>query len=860
MAKCKVLFSLTFLLLIAFNFTVFAQNRIAVTEEPIAEWEELAAKEKIEVAVKTADGDIVIDGVLNEKSWEGALAVDNFPHLNNAPAEAVKWVTAKILHNKDNIYFGVELVKPAGKLKATMDKNQTRIWNDDCLEVFISNFGYGRTMYQIDINGNGVYWAGSKIRGREWKPVLEAKAKILDKTWVVEFVLPKKYLPVVKKTGLMSLNFRYLIGGGNGYSVWSAETDVSGGFPVINFTGKPIAKGLVFTHFRIPDYIPAGEDKYIGVKVKNPSAEEKQAVVRISEVTGAAKMLGQITEKIPANSERELLFKAVFKQGEKKTLLLQAAQRGLPFDIIGRKQVETLEPIKMSFYRERIWYGDDSFDGLIEVGTQPSENDKIRIDLWSELSRLSFREVSLNKNSRYRISLGLGGLAPGNYTMLTAMESGGKKYNLKNKLTIKQSMALPEKKQVELKTSWPEGLNISGILPLYAGISFPGGMIKDLKMIRVVDADNDEVTVQKKILATWSPRGSIKWLSLRFNGSKDKKYFAEFGSSVRAEASEGNPVAVSKSAEGVVVKTAGIEFNMPAVGSLFGKIIKDGKIISENKKGCLLVADQNKIYADETYDKKSILAVETEGPLYTVVKREGLLYTAKGRRLGKYLVRVCFYAGTPFIKVQHSFINSEDTYKLQYSDISLRLAENLSGAKTVYLDHKPAFDAESTAKEINPARGESAYILQSVYKHHFQPESKFKAAFKSSPSAKEEILTSGTEAGQWLCLKGESNAIAVTIPHLAQMFPKELEVSKDGITAHLWSGRGGRNLDYRPEKLLDYYDRNWIDAARGGYKGGAKAFEALYANGQSSARTHDIYISFLSTCPYYSGSGLAEFE
>jgi len=158
---------------------------------------------------------------------------------------------------------------------------------------------------------------------------------------------------------------------------------------------------------------------------------------------------------------------------------------------------------------------------------------------------------------------------------------------------------------------------------------------------------------------------------------------------------------------------------------------------------------------------------------------------------------------------------------------------------TVRLDDDENYNDLSFKTRIDPAK-QSVFMLQSVYKHHFQPESKFEISQTGAGSGKQQLKT-GKAGGNWGSVSQGQAGIALSIANFAKTFPKEIEVDGNGITAHLWSSKGGRNLDYRASTLVDFYDRNWFD--KGAFPGGAKNFSALYSNASGSSRTHELGLS-----------------
>lgn len=376
------------------------------------------------------------------------------------------------------------------------------------------------------------------------------------------------------------------------------------------------------------------------------------------------------------------------------------------------------------------------------------------------------------------------------------------------------------------------------VAPLYVGLPLPASPAIAEANLRLLDEAGREVPLQTESLATWSKEGAARWVGLHFVGRADGKYRVEAGDGVRRSAVPAPPLQINESAYGTTINTGTATFVLPKTGPLFSRILFGTRVVVESREGCLLVADQNGVAADETRgDAAEAPRVEVRGPLYAVVRRDGFLQTADGRRLAGYRVRLEFHAGQSSVKVQHTFINTESSNAMQYSDVALRLRSVATAAREVAFDTPDQFVA---ALPVN----ESLSLFQAVFRHHGQKESRFDV-LRRTPSASWSPLKSGEQAGDWGAVSSGGVGLAITIPRLAQTFPKELEIGPDGVTAHLWSSRGGRLLDYRVASLVDYWGRNWVDQA---YPGGAATMSKVETEAVSTARTHDVWID-LFECP-----------
>jgi hypothetical protein len=289
---------------------------------------------------------------------------------------------------------------------------------------------------------------------------------------------------------------------------------------------------------------------------------------------------------------------------------------------------------------------------------------------------------------------------------------------------------------------------------------------------------------------------------------------------------------VQDAAENIVIETGAARFELPKKGPLLGRVTAGQTVVAPGGLACLLVTDQRGRTGDEL--QSAAPAVEYQGQQFAVVRREGLLRTAAGETLGRYVVRLEFMAGRAAVKMQHSFIVTEDTTKTQFGGLAVRVA-------TVRGDRHATFAADALLEEdLRP--GETAYLAQTDYWHHGQKTST--REMKLGTVKVEQGAAGEPKAmGDWAAVQTGGRGVLVAIPNAAKLFPKEFEVTADALVAHLWSSRGGRLLDYRPSTLVDHWGVAWVDKM---YPGGSKAMRAIEANGQGSARTHDLWLPFFA--------------
>lgn len=380
--------------------------------------------------------------------------------------------------------------------------------------------------------------------------------------------------------------------------------------------------------------------------------------------------------------------------------------------------------------------------------------------------------------------------------------------------------------RVPLVVDWPS--EAESAFPVYCGLAAPKGALATAGQIKVVAQDGRSVPVEVEPLARWTPDASLKWVGLHFLARKHETYHAVI------EAAESKPetrLRVREEAESFVVETGAATFELPKRGPLIGKVFVGKTLVARGGGACLSVTDHSGRSGDEMQSDPP--KIEYLGASYAVARREGFLKTASGETLAKFVVRLEFFADSATVKLQHSFIVTEDTNKTQFADISVRVPLAKGQPREALLMVDDVWNRSLAADE-------SVYVAQTDFWHHGQKTSRREIRLgrlqvdEGSPQKPVSI-------GDWAAVQGDSGGVLIAMPHAAKLFPKEFEVTPDAIVAKLWSSRGGRLLDYRAAALVDHWGKEWV-AKR--HPGGIAAMQAKETNGHGSARTHDLWLHF----------------
>ncbi len=102
-------------------------------------------------------GELVIDGRLDEASWQSAPSTAAFVDIQGGEFPRPQWTTtAKMLWDDDFFYVAAELEEP--HLWGTLTERDSIIFHDNDFEVFIDPDGDTHHYYEFEINALGTEW------------------------------------------------------------------------------------------------------------------------------------------------------------------------------------------------------------------------------------------------------------------------------------------------------------------------------------------------------------------------------------------------------------------------------------------------------------------------------------------------------------------------------------------------------------------------------------------------------------------------------------------------------------------------------------------------------------------------------
>jgi hypothetical protein len=248
--------------------------------------------------------------------------------------------------------------------------------------------------------------------------------------------------------------------------------------------------------------------------------------------------------------------------------------------------------------------------------------------------------------------------------------------------------------RVALKVSSAAGLPRC-VFPISGGIPLPAGELLQAEHAGVVDAAGAEVPSQCSALARW-PDGSVRWLLVETQTDLGAlpALFLEYGPTVTRKAMPQQALKIEEAAEAIAFSTGSLRWRVAKAPGfcLFDLVELGGKALTGGNGPCGPVAGE----AEGSRCAPTEFRVEEAGPGRATLLARGVHQDAGGKKHLSYVVRATIWAGLPFVKVEHTFIQTDDPIYGNVRDVGIALplagatqavfGTNPTGDRTVLLD------------------------------------------------------------------------------------------------------------------------------------------------------------------------------
>jgi len=380
-------------------------------------------------------------------------------------------------------------------------------------------------------------------------------------------------------------------------------------------------------------------------------------------------------------------------------------------------------------------------------------------------------------------------------------------------------------------------------VPFTYGVPVPESMAKLPADIALLDATGNGVPVSVQPMAVW-PDKSIRWALLDFSGTFKPNETAQWQLAVGEGAktpAPSSPVTVQEKPGEITLGNGPLRvvFHQKPF-SLFHSLSADGVEIIRPGTRCDIVAvsPAGKVFR-ASLDPAPRLSVEDNTPNRTVIRWDGGLFAGDGTRLTEFRVKLNFFAGNPYIKIEHSVINREQPekgvflreYRIDFETAMERATEKILRQKNHGVDN---FSRLAVLRQnvtiLVPTEGQTppnlapgaTGIFGTAGKCVIEDESAFLEDFGSfphflKPDAPRVMLGGGySVVYPFLGIRDSARTAVVSFLRMCPQHPKAIRSDENNLRFDIWPAGAGnwrlcRGMTKTHHLALSFFGRSLSD-------------------------------------------------
>ena len=206
-------------------FSVYFLGQAKLSAQSI-DWQ--ALQKKSVMTATRIEGEIKMDGILDEDEWEQAIPYSNFTQKTPDTGEpATEQTEIRILYNQDTLYIGAHLWDSAGEdgIVVTDITKDYMTRNSDGLQVMLDTYDDDRNGFIFGSNPREGRWdmqIGNNSSNSSWDGIWYNRATIDERGWHLEMAIPFKTLRFTSdKIQQWGINFERRVRRKNEESYWA---------------------------------------------------------------------------------------------------------------------------------------------------------------------------------------------------------------------------------------------------------------------------------------------------------------------------------------------------------------------------------------------------------------------------------------------------------------------------------------------------------------------------------------------------------------------------------------------------------------------------------------------------------------
>lgn len=397
--------------------------------------------------------------------------------------------------------------------------------------------------------------------------------------------------------------------------------------------------------------------------------------------------------------------------------------------------------------------------------------------------------------------------------------------------------AVPAASRLPIEVRNPAGKALPAVA-LTTGVPFPAGVLRSPETVRLLDEAGMPLPVQSACTGRHGD-GSVRWLLLDWQAdvpATGRTLALEFGDDVPPTPVT-TPLSVRQTDAAIAVNTGPLRFTVSrkAFNGIDAAWLGAQPVLTAGHAGGPYFVDDQGTRFSAVLDSAPEVAIESQGPLRTVVTARGWYVSPAGARKCRFIVRLHAMAGSPALRLVYTWLMTEDSRALRFRDIGFLVP--LPAAQCRF----PLDDGTV----LTGLPGVEAYLVQTDC-DRFRSSAAGTAAPTAQPLG---VLTADSAVAR----------CTLAVKDFRQLFPKELGAGQGGIRFHVWPAHGVANperqvtdamLQYlwfcHEGEVLDFQVPESYATHTEGYSENEYRYlrSAKHANAMGVAKTHELLLEF----------------
>ena len=315
--------------------------------------------------------------------------------------------------------------------------------------------------------------------------------------------------------------------------------------------------------------------------------------------------------------------------------------------------------------------------------------------------------------------------------------------------------------------------------PVRWGVPFPRGALRSSGAVRMLGPDGTECPCGVQETARW-PDGSIKWIlidiQVTLGPQESARYRLEYGEGV-GRVPVVSPLAVRDLDDRIQVHTGPLAFEVSKERfSLLEGVVHRGNPALAEEGQRIWIRDgagaRFELGAGETRE----VVVEEQTHRRAVIRAKGTHGSGDGTVLFDYLVRITAFAGHPWVQLEYTFINTEDSQETEITEIAFETRPELGDGAT---------GACGSGPKVFRSREPFAFCHEEVLEKY--------GVFAGSPIYRQDGsrvegvgMYEQELARGWLGAADGRHGVSVSMRDFLWLYPKGASWEDNAITFHIW--------------------------------------------------------------------------